>query len=107
MCGGRGEVRGYGGVVGLRLGWGPGWGEVRVSWGGRWGDEGGSISLLTEAKQRGTVHRSVPQVYILFLFGITFKTLDPVIRLDDGLSEGVNHDLVSCPATSTSPFISK
>ena len=39
---------------------GAGWGEVREMEG-----EGG-ISLLTEAKQRGTVHRSVSQVlYII------------------------------------------
>ena len=67
----------------------------------------GGVSLLTEAKQRGTVHRSVPQIYILFLIGITFKTLYPVIRLDDGLNEGVNPDLISCTPTSASTFISK
>ena len=51
--------------------------------------------------------RSVPQESILFLMGIKFKTLCPVIRLDDGLSRWVNLDLISCTPTSTSTFISK
>ena len=35
---------------------GPGWGEVR------------GISILTEAKQKGTVHRSVPQVLLYYIW---------------------------------------
>ena len=47
------------------VGWGgggPGWCGVRV-YGWEGGGEG-SISFLTEAKQKGTVHRSVPQVLL-------------------------------------------
>ena len=45
-----GEIRSFEGVIGVEVGGGGGGGGV------------GGIILLTEAKQKGIMHRSVPQI---------------------------------------------
>ena len=55
---------------------GPGWGGVRVS-----GSVRGGISILTDAKQKGAVHRSVPRVLLTYSCSPSRRALSGIVSI--------------------------